>query len=530
MWFAKFPDPDVDLADAGFSALQAVGSIGAASNQLALTSNPGFEVGDTVIVEIGGEAGAGQRGTVGVGGVWPSVHYANLAAIEATTPSDTSYAYAEDTLKTYQYLSGDWFEETRYYPGTIVPLALVAEITNVAGNVLTLDTPAVAAATNANVYYDNKPAFDAVVSDHSEASFKMRIPVGDFAVSSQLTIDDKTGWILTGFGSTVSKLFSPRGAPAVSLIWDNCTGCVSADFHVQGNVKQQGYMWGLFGVTTPNQWGGHQFDNSEHCTAYRVNATDVWTRGVGTSRSFRCYFYNCKVTVTDPKMGYIQWEVQFADSYDCWSVDCEVDSNYLVPGFEHFRSDYGGHIRPVSRNGIFSVNSSGAGIIDSPIVVVEADSSQPGDDVNSTSNFALSPLFNINSNIQPPSSTIELGYTIRNPTITQEGPVDDDGTVLAAININDDNPNVTITGTYPSGSSGHIVYPTYSKNQGAINSSGDATVVDGIRMQGSNTNEFWGDIVLRGAATSIVRNCVADTILVLHGTTSNNQTNAAFES
>src|SRR6516165_3360460 len=59
--------------------LSTTGSISSGSNQLTLKSNPGFHVGDQIIIEIGTETGQGQRATVGVGGTWPALNYADAA-------------------------------------------------------------------------------------------------------------------------------------------------------------------------------------------------------------------------------------------------------------------------------------------------------------------------------------------------------------------------------------------------------------------------------------------------------------------
>jgi hypothetical protein len=66
------------------------GSMSASSNQLTLTSASTFQVGDQIIVEIGGESGAGQRGTIGVGGTWPALNYATVAAMLADTSQATA--------------------------------------------------------------------------------------------------------------------------------------------------------------------------------------------------------------------------------------------------------------------------------------------------------------------------------------------------------------------------------------------------------------------------------------------------------
>src|SRR4051794_15940403 len=62
----------IDLTDFGFKDISTTGSMAAGSNQLTIAAGAGFRVGDSVIVEIGGEAGHGLRGTMGVGGVDPA--------------------------------------------------------------------------------------------------------------------------------------------------------------------------------------------------------------------------------------------------------------------------------------------------------------------------------------------------------------------------------------------------------------------------------------------------------------------------
>ena len=96
----------------------AVGSMVAGSPVLTVTGPSPFNPGDPVIVEIGGEVGQGKRGTIGVGGVFPS-----------SDPNPAAY---------YKHLD--------------VPKALIAKIVSVDGAMLTLDKPAVAATKGANVY------------------------------------------------------------------------------------------------------------------------------------------------------------------------------------------------------------------------------------------------------------------------------------------------------------------------------------------------------------------------------------------
>jgi hypothetical protein len=49
----------INLTDFGFKDISTTGSMAAGSNQLTIAAGAGFRVGDSVIVEIGGEAGHG---------------------------------------------------------------------------------------------------------------------------------------------------------------------------------------------------------------------------------------------------------------------------------------------------------------------------------------------------------------------------------------------------------------------------------------------------------------------------------------
>src|SRR5262245_60977344 len=142
----------LDLKD-----LSTTGSISSGSNQLTLESNPGFQVGDQVIVEIGTESGQGQRGTVGVGGTWPALSYADSAErIAAPPPAPNTFAWDRDTGNVFQWLDGAWdqWPANYYYISEAVPRSLVATIQAINGSVITLDKTASATATDANVYYD----------------------------------------------------------------------------------------------------------------------------------------------------------------------------------------------------------------------------------------------------------------------------------------------------------------------------------------------------------------------------------------
>jgi len=181
----------VDLSGFGLKSIQTTGNIAAGSKQLTLTASAEFSAGDQLIVAVGGESGAGQRGTVGVGGTWPALSFSSLSAMNADTSEPSGlYAWVTATGDVYQWQGPSWVSNVSagslYYMAKAVPRALVATVTAVDGSgaVLTLNRAASTDATNANVYYDNWSAFNAVLGDNrdSRTNVTVQIPAGTFAV------------------------------------------------------------------------------------------------------------------------------------------------------------------------------------------------------------------------------------------------------------------------------------------------------------------------------------------------------------
>ena len=171
-------------------------------------------------------------------------------------------------------------------------------------------------------------------------------------------------------------------------------------------------------------------------------------------------------------------------------------------------------IRPVSENATFALNSSGAWLIDCPRVTITGLSQY------SEQSFShRNPIFNINANIQPPSPSAASGGTIRNPYVTHPHPVNANNDILCCFNINTGNPNVKILGDYyrqnGGTTDGLIVMGNWrspSTNHGAlaVNSTGEDTYVEGIRIQGScRRDDAFQNITLNGARIRAV-NCIAD--------------------
>ena len=115
--FSDYQNLILDLRDFGLRSLQTVGNIDAGSNRLRLQSapNPPFQKGDYLIVELGGEAGRGLRGTMGVGGTWPAKSYPTAAARDAerSQPLNT-FAWIESDGTVRQWYSSKWNDDTSY--------------------------------------------------------------------------------------------------------------------------------------------------------------------------------------------------------------------------------------------------------------------------------------------------------------------------------------------------------------------------------------------------------------------------------
>jgi hypothetical protein len=204
----------------GFSS---TGTIAAASNLLTVADASGFRVGDKIIIQTGGEAGLGLRGTEGVGGAWPALSYPDEATMRAdTTQPPYTWCWLRDSGLTWQWNwfgPVDWFPTNdlfgRYYHYKVCPKALVTTITNIAGSVLTLAAPAVVASTGASVFIDNKPIIDAAIAIGGTRII-LDMPAGTFAFSDHLRFigtyaGGQHGWTLRGAGREATTLLVPDG-------------------------------------------------------------------------------------------------------------------------------------------------------------------------------------------------------------------------------------------------------------------------------------------------------------------------------
>jgi hypothetical protein len=466
LFITRSPPPPVELPF-GLRTDKGTGSISARSNQLQITGAT-FRVGDQIIVELGGEAGRGQFGTVGVGGVFP-----------ASVPG-------------IYYLSQD------------APLALVAKVTAVNGSVLTLDKSAVASSTNANVYFDNGALINKVLAEPHGEGWTVTFPAGVFATSEKLVHYDQPGWTIAGSGTT---FFSPKGVGSASFHVSNGDRTALRNFTVHGNHGLNGF--GFFDHDSAiGGWldipAGCYSSHSDGVTFEGIDCIDVFMKAAWSEFGSNVQARNCKCRITDPHGSYLaQWFYGASDSLDCTFTNCEFDSPYLNHGFEAFRSNGIKFIDCKSKNGSFSSNSSGNFVLENFALTVTALSK-----FSETSFNKNTPSVNINSNIQPPSGAMLLGGMVTNLIIDVQGIVDATGNYIKGVVINADNPNITIDGTLI----------TYAGDRGpgeigpfGVVSTGDNATVKNLTVSGGLLHSFESSIDI---TSGTVTNCTAERIKI----------------
>jgi len=394
-----------------------VGSMDAGSDVLRLTTTSQFVAGEKVIVEIGGEAGAGLIGTVGVGGF----HAATDAG--------------------------------QYYRAQISPKSLKATVvsTDPNGGRLVLNTPATVATVNANVYFDCTDIIVAKLAETHAGPFTLTFPTGEFAVSSRMLHDSQDGWTIEGAGQDDTIFMSPKGVPSASMSFFDSDQMIYRDFQVKGNWKQNGFGLATFPPTffpsdVPAGMYGHTTSNS---VVERVKCVDVGMKGAWFDFAIGCSATDCTTILTDVhRFYYSPWFYGCGDSTNCTFDNCRVESESLISGFETFRSTGAVFVDCVGINAVFSSNSSGNFTFNNCSVTIAENS------WFDTASFShTNPIFNINSNISPPDTTMQFGGAITDCDITVAGPIGNaNNDFLKGIVVNVDNPHIRINGgtlSYP---------------------------------------------------------------------------------
>ena len=560
----------VSATDEGFKALQTTGSITSGSNSLTVASATGFTVGDYIIVEIGTEAGLGARLTVGVGGTWPTLTYANAAARTAdTSQANNTFAADLDTGKVYRFVSGAWTrygDDQQYYTAYMMPKALLTTITNISGNTLTLATNASATATNANVYFDNRPAWSRAtqgsVSFPDPTPFlnaHVTFPEGTFAFSDWLSLPGTLQTVLEGAGKTLTHFKSPRGCYPFQLYVSGAGPDANSYIHLKNihflsNFKDEGWhlgvgpeLVGLVGATQqPTFSTGVFFQATGKVTVESCKFTNPAIRAIACQSTNDIYCYDTDVISEEGHLGYLQWLFQFAGGVRSAMIDCTVTSSHMLGGFESFSHRNIQMVRCVGINACFAINGGGPFVIDSCSNTTTANSQKTdGTDPLLPVQFwnRLSEGF-ISINTNATGAYAAAGGWVRNCNYTQEAYFDANNDILRAITIAsgyvraDGNPSVLITGGYPLNPSagGLIAHPGYTLTALGADNGGAGVISDGkfhirgVRFTGAlapTPGFFRSPISMSGNGR--IENCVVDATVATSATITGNLTNAEFE-
>jgi hypothetical protein len=465
---SNFTGGVIDLTDYGIKALETTGSISAGSNSLTVASAAGFAVGDQIIVAVGGEtalssiysntAAAGRRGTIGVGGSWPPAArlYANEAALLAASPADESYGET-GTGRVRVRSGGAWwaYETGFYYWNMICPHALVAKITAIAGNVLTLDKNAVATTANAQVCFDclpcYKPLTDTVNGPRpSPEVYVPRTPEnGAFYQSGQIASAFKTGLKFRGYTRDLTKLKTPKGAQAGCFYSSLANNVVVSDMWYYSNHDVHGYGTNdrgdsKIGFTIQ----GQNVVYATGCRMERVRVSETIGAACHSSQTTGFVMDNClSELLVAPLQCYIGWSIQVANAERPVVSNCVANNNWLTKSFEPFSCADPVFRNCGGRNVMFASNSSDGTFFDEIYADIEP---------NCRSRNVAAPILDqnileFNNNIGSSSGGSNgipgTGGRIRNPRIVIHGYMDTNNWLSTAINVTG-TPNVLIEGTY----------------------------------------------------------------------------------
>lgn len=519
----------IDLVALGvLKSSKTTGSITAGSFSLVVASATGFTIGDKIIVETGGEAGAGAIGTRGVGGVWPALSYADATAMNAdTSQADGTCCWLESTSRVYYWndAGNAWVQISAdlFYIYRAIPRALLATITNIVGTTFTLDTAASVSATNANVYFDCVGKFVPYTDANEGATIvpkRIYISTGEYAFSAFTSLATKMkDIVIEGDGSSLTVFVSPDGCANIGYQISTVQRSIFRKFGFRGNHKlnswaRSGYDETSWFNTFLSFTGGFRAQicsdvliadlaasNGENQIVVYAVSSDSWTR-------------NCYARFVAPMRCYVAWVYNLADSTYSGIVDCEVESDWAMPSAEIFNGSSNYMIRIVTQNGSMAVNSSTDFYVDSPQITFLADSAynyQVGVDSTLQNWTPFVTILNLNTNIAnqqgraDPSAT----GTLLNPNVVTEGMINGD--------VNGRNKSIVVAPLYYNVmiKGGYIEVPeqqSVSWTVQGIAASGDGMTVSGTRVVGCSVAGDLGIDAGFSPGSGRVVDCIAENI------------------
>ncbi len=489
--YSDYASNQIDMRDWGMRSVQTTGTISASSTSLVVASATNIQVGDFLIVEIGAEAGAGLRGTIGVGGVYPALHYANAAAMNADTgQANNTLAWTDDTGNTYQWLSGSstWLANASwdtigngwggYYTAKAIPMSLQARVTAIVGTTITLDTAATVTATNATVYLDNQLYANDLLQDTRDtlvaittAALTLKIPAGSYCLGGTLRAGGHDGWTIQGAGQGSTTLFSGKGLRGAGIFLNQCNSSTVKDLTISGNagLNYYGFKFPTTLIPIPTSTAATQYDaaglirvvnnagdtvNTQTSIAeyYGSNGINLITTIGSVVQDVTCnnfftnavqlrgsnsFGYRITVNVNYEQQTYTQWQLEVSNSTNCGFTDVTINSVKLCPGLESFVATGTQFIRPTLNNCALSLNNVGGFLIDGLTITVQA---------NSQSVMFTDTQGMVQISTNTGSDLVGPGGTLRNPNTTIQGYVNASNDIPYGILIGPSNPNITISG------------------------------------------------------------------------------------
>jgi hypothetical protein len=534
------------------SSASTTGTITSGSlSTITLADASGFSNGDTIIVELGGESGAGARGTKGVGGTWPALSHADATARTADTgQANNTFSWTESTGNVYQWNGSSWVQRspsTFYMTAKAIPRALVTTVSGKSGNTFTLATAATVATTNANVYKDNYATFAAAIASDG-TSVDLQPNAGEFAFSRRIAIDTNNGvrsgaWSITGHASGTT-FFAPHGCRQMQVDFFGMASPAAWDLTIRSNwngVDKFG-LWFPENPASPADWelketNVPQGQTARACLTFQ-NCTNARARRIVTEHSFAAIvffgggsgnaMYDC-LHAPPGNREYLGWHYQHADGSGGKIHRCNITADYLVNGMEFFQMSGTSEMVDCNHvNAVFAFNSTGACNVTRCGVTVQANSQRDQLSFGGTSDTVK--CFDLNGNVNASFAGLGSPIVFTDCRITATASINADGDKPEGFNISNHNTDVTITGTQavPSEAyySSHLAMGsftpgTYSQGCTAVYTEAAGTEVSYIRISGTPNLPTFGNVQGNSSDTN-VHHCMVNTLKFV--TTQNNNT------
>jgi hypothetical protein len=518
-----------DLVALGvFKSSKTTGSITGGSTSLVVASATGFTIGDKIIVETGGEAGAGAIGTKGVGGTWPALSYADATAMNAdTTQVDGKVCWLESTARVYYWNDAGnvWVQISSdlFYIYRVIPKALLATITNIVGTTITLNTAASVSSTGANVYFDCTgkigPYTDILVGA-TRAPKVVYISTGEYAFSAYSPLaDGMKDIVVEGDGSTATIFVSPNGCSNINMQVATTQRSIFRKFGFRGNHKLNSWARSRYNET---DWydtyiAFAQATRAQICSDVLfddVRALDAENQAIVYSVSVDSFIRNCSANFVAPIRVYVQWVYNAADSSNCGIIDCQVESDWAMPACEIFNGGSNYILRFTGRNSYLSVNSSTDFYVEGVDFTINEDSAynyQVGVDGTLQNWTPFGTFINLNTNIanQQGRADPTATGTLLNSSVVIEGMMNGD--------VNGRNRPITVAPGYANVMIKDCYIEAPAQQSGSWSLEGIACDGDGMTVSGTRVVGFSvaGDNAIdaeRAAGFGRVVDCIGENI------------------